>query len=100
LGLDDRGLELRRVVYSAVDEKYFYRLMYEAPTVYFFDRDLPQFEVLVKSFQRQPDFDTTVRNLGGWRYGPERSTLGGGAIGQPATAEEAIATTLHSWRSN
>jgi hypothetical protein len=70
LGLDDRGLELRRVVYSPVDEKYFYRLMYEAPTVYFFDRDLPQFEVLVKSFQRQPDFDTTVRNLGGGATAP------------------------------
>ena len=60
---DDRGLELRRVVYGAVDEKYFYRLIYEAPTLYFFDRDLTQFETLVKSFQRQPDFDTAVKNL-------------------------------------
>ena len=47
-------MELRGVVYSAVDEKYFYHLMYEAPTVYFFDRDLPQFEALVK-FVPAPD---------------------------------------------
>jgi len=58
---DGRGLEWRQVVYGAVDEKYFYRLYFEAPALYFFARDLPAFEGMVKSFQRSPDFDTTVK---------------------------------------
>ena len=74
--------------------------MNEAHTGYVFDRDLPQFEALMKSFQRQPDFETIVSNLVGWRYSPERSTLGRGAIGQLAPTEEAIATTRHSRRTN
>lgn len=60
---DDRGLELRRVVYGAVDEMYFYRLIYDAPALYFFERDLPDFEATVKSFQRSSDFDTAVKSL-------------------------------------
>jgi hypothetical protein len=60
---DDRGLELRRVVYGAVDEKNSYRLTYEAPALYFFERDLPAFESMVNSFQRYSDFDTAVKSL-------------------------------------
>jgi hypothetical protein len=59
---DDRGLELRRVVYGAVDEKYIYRLTYEAPKLYFFERDLPEFEAMVKSFERRSDVDTGVKS--------------------------------------
>ena len=49
---DGRGLEFRTIVYGAADEHYFYRLAYQAPVLYFFDRDLPAFEAMVKTFQR------------------------------------------------
>jgi hypothetical protein len=49
---DGRGLEFKAFVYGAADEHYFYRLAYQAPVLYFFDRDLPAFEAMVKSFQR------------------------------------------------
>jgi len=51
---DGRGLEFRTIVYGAADEHYFYRLAYNAPVLYFFDRDLPAFEAMVKTFQRGP----------------------------------------------
>jgi hypothetical protein len=60
---DDRGLELRRVIYGVVDDKYIYRLTFESPALFFFERDLPAFEAMVKSFQRTADFDTAVKAL-------------------------------------
>jgi len=51
---DGRGLEFRTIVYGAADEHYLYRMSYNAPVLYFFDRDLPVFEAMVKSFQRGP----------------------------------------------
>jgi hypothetical protein len=49
---DELGLEFRALVYGAGDEHYFYRITYQAPVLYFFDRDLPAFEAMVKTFQR------------------------------------------------
>jgi len=49
---NDRGLTLERIVYGLADKKGFYRLIYQAPKIYYFSRSLNQFETVVKSFQR------------------------------------------------
>ena len=45
----------------AVDEKYVYRLSCEGPTLYFFERDFPAFEAMVKSLERYANLDMAVK---------------------------------------
>lgn len=48
------GLPCRGVVYGLVDAGRPYRLFYLAPVRHYFDRDLPVFEELVRSFRLRP----------------------------------------------
>lgn len=45
------GLRYERILYGFVTKDGLYELMYEAPTLTFFKRDLPVFEAAVKSFK-------------------------------------------------
>ncbi len=45
------GLEIGRVVYGFVDASSYYKLQYNAPRLYYFDRYYPDFEKAVTSFQ-------------------------------------------------
>jgi hypothetical protein len=52
---DGRGLSRRIVLYGLVEGPRFYRLFYTAPERYYFERDLPVFEEVARSFRlRQP----------------------------------------------
>jgi hypothetical protein len=45
-----RGLVFDIVVYGFANEDGFYELVYQAPRLHYFERDLPAFEALVQSF--------------------------------------------------
>lgn len=45
------GLEIKILSYGAVANNKFYALTYQAPELFFFDRDLKQFEQMAGSFQ-------------------------------------------------
>lgn len=47
----DRGLRRKYLAYGFVHKKGLYTLVYEAPTLHYFDRDLVVFEAVVKSFR-------------------------------------------------
>jgi hypothetical protein len=40
------------MLYGFIDNGYYYRIYYFAPKLYYFERDLPTFESIVKSFKR------------------------------------------------
>jgi len=46
-----RGLEIQRVVYGFVDQTEYYRLSFQAPMLYYFDKYYPDFQKAVESFQ-------------------------------------------------
>jgi len=46
-----RGLEIQRVVYGFVDQAEYYRLSFQAPMLYYFDKYYPDFQKAVESFQ-------------------------------------------------
>ena len=45
------GLRLKRIQYGLVDGKWVYRLIYQAATRHYFDRDLATFERVRESFR-------------------------------------------------
>jgi len=49
---NSKGLTLERIVYGLADKKGFYRLIYQAPKIHYFSKDLNKFESVVKSFHR------------------------------------------------
>ncbi|MCZ6804771.1 MAG: hypothetical protein O7D86_12790 [Proteobacteria bacterium] len=46
-----KGLRFERIIYGLLDDEYVIRLTYQAPMLYFFERDLNTFENTVKTFQ-------------------------------------------------
>lgn len=50
---DEYGLRIERLVYGTVDKSGVYLLHYEAPTLTYFQRDLPVFERLVTSINKK-----------------------------------------------
>jgi len=48
------GLRFDEVIYAFVDPQGLYALNYHAPTLHYFERDLGEFEKVVKSFKRTP----------------------------------------------
>lgn len=48
---DNRGLIDDYLIYGVTDDDYFYRLLYRAPRLHYFERDLAAYETLVASFQ-------------------------------------------------
>lgn len=46
-----KGLRFERIIYGMLNGDYIMRLTYQAPTLYFFKRDLNAFENTVKTFQ-------------------------------------------------
>lgn len=45
------GLEYDILVYGLIKDKKLYTMSYQAPTLYFFDKELNEFEVMASSFQ-------------------------------------------------
>ncbi|MGI9281199.1 MAG: hypothetical protein ACR2PX_16455 [Endozoicomonas sp.] len=46
-----RGLKINTLAYGLSSKKGFYELSYSAPELHYFERDLPEFEKMVKSFE-------------------------------------------------
>jgi len=46
----DRGLMFDTIVYGFLDERWFYHIIYQAPRLHYFEKYLPEFEKVVKSF--------------------------------------------------
>lgn len=51
---DGRGLIDDYLIYGVTDNDFFYRLLYRAPRLYYFEHDLATFEALVTSFKINP----------------------------------------------
>jgi len=51
---DNRGMIDDYLIYGVTDDDYFYRLLYRAPRLHYFERDLAVYEALVASFQINP----------------------------------------------
>lgn len=49
-----KGLEYELIVYGFVDGPYLYQLSYNAPRLYYFEKDLQTFEDVVASFSMRP----------------------------------------------
>lgn len=52
--IDAKGLVFDILVYGTRDDAYFYYLLYMAPRLYYFEKDLKPFEDLVASFKISP----------------------------------------------
>ena len=48
---DDDGLKRRSVIYGLIAEEWFYYLRFQAPSRYYFEEDIEDFERIVKSFR-------------------------------------------------
>jgi hypothetical protein len=48
---NDDGLTLARLVYGVADDRYYYLIGYEAPTLHYFDKHRPAFEAMIKTFR-------------------------------------------------
>ncbi len=52
--VNSRGLEVHMITYGVWVEGWFYQLSYQAPKLYYFERDLPAFEQIVGTFTLRP----------------------------------------------